>query len=100
MQGRQQLAELLDVVVNERNKLPHLPPLLVKIAPDLTQQDKEDIAAVITREKVLLNPPITIHDITDRAELMDSSLATLQYLVLVPYKILVKQKQVDLAESH
>ena len=27
-------------------------PLLVKIAPDLTDDDKEDIAAVVTREKV------------------------------------------------
>ena len=39
-------------VLTERDKLPHSPPLLVKIAPDLTQQDKEDIAAVVTREKV------------------------------------------------
>ena len=29
-------------------------PLLVKIAPDLTEDDKEDIAAVVTREKVCL----------------------------------------------
>ena len=27
-------------------------PLLVKIAPDLSEYDKEDIAAVVTRPKV------------------------------------------------
>lgn len=53
MQGREQLARLLDAVVAERDQLhPHRPPLLVKIAPDLTEEDKEDIAAVVTREKV------------------------------------------------
>lgn len=39
-------------VVEERNKLPNRPPLLIKIAPDLTRKDKEDIAAVILKEKV------------------------------------------------
>ncbi|XP_076449793.1 dihydroorotate dehydrogenase (quinone), mitochondrial-like isoform X3 [Babylonia areolata] len=53
MQGRRQLEELLDQVVAERDKL-HVeqkPPLLVKIAPDLTDKDKADIAAVVMREK-------------------------------------------------
>ena len=27
-------------------------PLLIKIAPDLSEYDKEDIAAVVTRQKV------------------------------------------------
>lgn len=37
-----------------RNSLPEnvQQPLLVKIAPDLTEDDKKDIAAVVTREKV------------------------------------------------
>ena len=39
-------------MVEERDKLPHQPPLLVKIAPDLTAKDKEDIAAVVIRDKV------------------------------------------------
>ena len=29
-------------------------PVLVKIAPDLTEVDKEDIAAVVTRKQVCL----------------------------------------------
>lgn len=53
MQGREELAQLLDAVVNERDHLsPHKPPLLVKIAPDLSTEDKEDIAAVVMRKKV------------------------------------------------
>ena len=39
-------------VLAERDSLPHPPPLLVKIAPDLSQEDKRDIAIVVTREKV------------------------------------------------
>ena len=39
----------------ERDQLPNRPPLLVKIAPDLTDRDKEDIAAVVTREKVFVH---------------------------------------------
>ncbi|XP_041454393.1 dihydroorotate dehydrogenase (quinone), mitochondrial-like [Lytechinus variegatus] len=53
MQGRQQLAELVDQVVATRDLLPCTPkpPVLVKIAPDLTQADKEDIAAVVMAKK-------------------------------------------------
>ena len=39
-------------MLEERNRLSHRPPVLVKIAPDLTSKDKEDIAAVITRPEV------------------------------------------------
>ena len=55
LQGRSQLSRLLDLVVAERDKLPRRPPLLVKIAPDLTDKDKEDIAAVVTRSEARLN---------------------------------------------
>ncbi|CAJ0953966.1 unnamed protein product [Ranitomeya imitator] len=50
LQGREQLRHLLDMVVNARNSLPceHRPAILVKIAPDLSPSDKEDIAAVVT----------------------------------------------------
>ncbi|XP_075045228.1 dihydroorotate dehydrogenase (quinone), mitochondrial isoform X1 [Mixophyes fleayi] len=50
LQGREQLHHLLAKVVSARNALPreHRPALLVKIAPDLTIHDKEDIASVVT----------------------------------------------------
>ena len=40
MQGKAQLSQLLDDVLKERDTLPNPPPLLVKIVPDLTEQDK------------------------------------------------------------
>ncbi|KAL5466757.1 hypothetical protein EMCRGX_G030906 [Ephydatia muelleri] len=51
MQGKEQLTDLLDTVTAERDTLPHKPPLLVKVAPDLSDADKEDIADVILRPK-------------------------------------------------
>lgn len=52
MQGRAQLLSLMRRVKAEHNKLPSSPrtmrsvPLLIKIAPDLSEQDKVDIAHV------------------------------------------------------
>ncbi|XP_060078303.1 dihydroorotate dehydrogenase (quinone), mitochondrial-like [Ylistrum balloti] len=53
MQGRERLEKLLDQVVAARDnlKLDQKPPILVKIAPDLTQKDKEDVAAVVTKRE-------------------------------------------------
>ncbi|KAA0723909.1 Dihydroorotate dehydrogenase (quinone), mitochondrial [Triplophysa tibetana] len=49
LQGKEQLRHLLDKVLKERDSLAckKRPPVLVKIAPDLTSQDKKDIAEVI-----------------------------------------------------
>jgi dihydroorotate dehydrogenase len=52
MQKMKQLSELIDKVVAERDKLPNHPPLLVKLAPDLSDGDKEDIADVVCRAQV------------------------------------------------
>jgi len=51
LQGKKELEELLDQVVAERDRLKvePKPPVLLKIAPDLSDKDKEDIAAVVTR---------------------------------------------------
>jgi dihydroorotate dehydrogenase len=46
LQGRAPLSELLTGVTEARAGLRRRPPLLLKIAPDLTRQDMEDIAAV------------------------------------------------------
>ncbi|XP_039984211.1 dihydroorotate dehydrogenase (quinone), mitochondrial [Xiphias gladius] len=50
LQGKAELHELLYTVLKERDALQgeHKPPVLVKIAPDLTAQDKQDIADVVT----------------------------------------------------
>ncbi|XP_023379414.1 dihydroorotate dehydrogenase (quinone), mitochondrial isoform X3 [Pteropus medius] len=49
LQGKAELRHLLTKVRQERDALKsaHKPALLVKIAPDLTAQDKEDIASVL-----------------------------------------------------
>ncbi|XP_075393174.1 dihydroorotate dehydrogenase (quinone), mitochondrial [Tenrec ecaudatus] len=50
LQGKVELRHLLTKVLQERNALKgaHKPAVLVKIAPDLSAQDKEDIASVVT----------------------------------------------------
>lgn len=52
-QHSSQLQELLTAVVSAKNQLPqpNKPPLLLKLAPDLTQQERKDIAKVISRKE-------------------------------------------------
>ncbi|XP_074769614.1 dihydroorotate dehydrogenase (quinone), mitochondrial isoform X3 [Athene noctua] len=49
LQGKAELRDLLTKVLAERDALPceHKPAVLVKISPDLTAQDKRDIASVV-----------------------------------------------------
>ncbi len=47
LQGRDPLHDLLSAVKAARDGLDRRPPLLLKIAPDLTEDDKTDIAAVV-----------------------------------------------------
>ncbi|NWH81451.1 PYRD dehydrogenase, partial [Piaya cayana] len=51
LQGKAELQDLLTKVLAERDALPceHKPAVLVKIAPDLTAQDKQDIASIICK---------------------------------------------------
>ncbi|XP_011404303.2 PREDICTED: dihydroorotate dehydrogenase (quinone), mitochondrial-like isoform X1 [Amphimedon queenslandica] len=53
LQGKEHLVKLLQKVREERDKLSGLPcpPVLVKIAPDLNDSDKEDIAEVVIRKE-------------------------------------------------
>nr|XP_011442839.2 dihydroorotate dehydrogenase (quinone), mitochondrial [Crassostrea gigas] len=55
LQGKQKLQNLLDKVIERRDEMEVRKPLLVKIAPDLTDRDKEDIAAVVTSRKGYVN---------------------------------------------
>ncbi len=54
LQGRDQLSNLLEAVLATRNAgpPPDGPPLLLKIAPDLSEADKEDIAEVAMVAKI------------------------------------------------
>lgn len=46
LQGKEPLAELIQRTRSARDKLTNRPPLLLKIAPDLTDDDQRDIAEV------------------------------------------------------
>ncbi|XP_064598975.1 dihydroorotate dehydrogenase (quinone), mitochondrial-like isoform X3 [Liolophura sinensis] len=75
MQGREQLQQLLEKVVRERNsiKTSHKPPLLVKIAPDLSYKDKEDIAAVLSKKQCGVDGIIVSNTTVTRPESLISS---------------------------
>ncbi|KAI9007061.1 Dihydroorotate dehydrogenase-domain-containing protein [Gaertneriomyces semiglobifer] len=47
LQRREPIEKLLKDVMEERNKLENKPPVVVKIAPDLSQTELEDIAEVV-----------------------------------------------------
>jgi dihydroorotate dehydrogenase len=54
LQQKAELENLISCVLEARNKLsiPKLPPLLLKVAPDLNEDEKKDIATVILKEQV------------------------------------------------
>nr|SVE76473.1 EOG090X08P9 [Daphnia longispina] len=53
LQQKAELENLISCVLEARNKLsiPKLPPLLLKVAPDLNEDEKKDIATVILKEQ-------------------------------------------------
>ncbi|XP_077983112.1 dihydroorotate dehydrogenase (quinone), mitochondrial-like [Glandiceps talaboti] len=70
MQGKQQLQELIEKVLEARNHLqqPTKPIVLIKIAPDLSVTDKEDIASVIMDEKLRVDGLIVSNTTVSRPE--------------------------------
>ncbi|KAJ3158470.1 Dihydroorotate dehydrogenase (quinone), mitochondrial [Irineochytrium annulatum] len=53
LQRREPMGRLLQMVRRERDeKLPHRPPILVKVAPDMTKEQMEDVAAVVLESKI------------------------------------------------
>jgi len=51
LQGKEELSSLIQEIIRCRDKTCPGVPLLVKIAPDLSSQDKEDIASTVTAEQ-------------------------------------------------
>ncbi|XP_034253864.1 dihydroorotate dehydrogenase (quinone), mitochondrial-like isoform X2 [Thrips palmi] len=70
-QNSSQLQELLTALVSARNELPQLikPPLLLKLAPDLTQQERKDIARVISRKECAVDGLIISNTTVSRENL-------------------------------
>ncbi|XP_063858182.1 dihydroorotate dehydrogenase (quinone), mitochondrial-like isoform X2 [Scylla paramamosain] len=54
LQSQEHLEKLIEAVISARDSLPatHRPPLFLKIAPDLTDADMQDIATVVLQKKV------------------------------------------------
>ncbi|CAE1292945.1 DHODH [Acanthosepion pharaonis] len=75
LQAKENLENLINKVVTERNQLKcgKKPPLLVKISPDLTDKDKEDIAEVVIKEKNSVDGLIISNTTVSRSESLISS---------------------------
>ncbi|KAH9519169.1 hypothetical protein Btru_074885 [Bulinus truncatus] len=74
MQRQDELARLLDRVIEERNRLTVFPkpPLLIKIAPDLSDEEKKDIAKVISKQKNKVDGLIVSNTTVDRPDTLVS----------------------------
>lgn len=74
LQAKANLENLISKVVIERNQLKceKKPPLLIKLSPDLTEQDKVDIAEVVTNEKCLVEGLIISNTTVSRSENLKS----------------------------
>ncbi|XP_060587595.1 dihydroorotate dehydrogenase (quinone), mitochondrial-like isoform X2 [Ruditapes philippinarum] len=74
MQGKQQLEELVEKVWKERENIEskRKPPLLVKIAPDLTDQDKKDITDVVLKTPGRIDGLIVTNTTITRPESLKS----------------------------
>lgn len=51
LQSKKQLEQLIDPILEMRDKVQSKLPILIKIAPDLNDEELKDIAAVLTRKK-------------------------------------------------
>ena len=73
LQGKNELSTLLkEVIVARDNLRDNKPPILVKIAADLTQEAKEDIADVITTPPCKVDGLIVCNTTTSRPESLQS----------------------------
>nr|CAG4640983.1 EOG090X08P9 [Eulimnadia texana] len=70
MQKKQELESLISKVLETRNQLgiPKLPPLLLKIAPDLTDEEKRDIASVVLQKNCRVDGLVVSNTTTSRPE--------------------------------
>ncbi|CAG2056864.1 unnamed protein product [Timema podura] len=73
-QRKEELQHLLETLVVARNNLPGAkkPPLLLKVAPDLTQQDRRDIADVILQDKCHIDGLVISNTTVERVRVLNS----------------------------
>uniref|UniRef100_A0A1B0FFF7 Dihydroorotate dehydrogenase (quinone), mitochondrial n=1 Tax=Glossina morsitans morsitans TaxID=37546 RepID=A0A1B0FFF7_GLOMM len=77
LQGKKDLQELLEAVIQARNQLSvnNSVPILLKLAPDLTKQDIKDIVSVINKKSCKVDGLIISNTTVSRQDLKDSQLA-------------------------
>lgn len=69
LQARQALTDLLTPVMEQRDKTVFRPPIIVKIAPDLTDHELEDICAVV--QELGINGLIVSNTTIDKSKLIN-----------------------------
>uniref|UniRef100_G3MQA6 Dihydroorotate dehydrogenase (quinone), mitochondrial n=1 Tax=Amblyomma maculatum TaxID=34609 RepID=G3MQA6_AMBMU len=72
LQRRRHLEELLLKVIEARNSLSRQLPVLLKIAPDLTDQEKADIAAVVTGSRAKVDGLVVCNTTVSRPDSLQS----------------------------
>ncbi|XP_018577094.1 dihydroorotate dehydrogenase (quinone), mitochondrial [Anoplophora glabripennis] len=74
MQHKEQLKKLLAVLIETRNNLPlkEKPPLLLKLAPDLSYAEKKDIADVLNQKKCRVDGLIISNTTVERPDSLKS----------------------------
>lgn len=72
MQNKNILTELLTAVIQARDKLPQTfkPPILLKLAPDLTESERKDVADVVRQKKI--DGLIVSNTTTDRPNFLNN----------------------------
>ena len=99
LQGREQLEQIVDAVVEARDKLTDgvKPPILIKIAPDLTEKDKVDIATVVTAKNSGIDGLIVSNTtVTRSSDLISSNKVEVGGLSGQPLKALSTQTIKDM----
>lgn len=68
------LADLLKDLLQARNSLPNKkPPLLLKLAPDLTKEERKDIASVLQKNECRVDGLIICNTTIERPNYLKSS---------------------------
>ncbi|XP_046753034.1 dihydroorotate dehydrogenase (quinone), mitochondrial [Diprion similis] len=72
LQAKDNLEELISNVKAASENLPKKPPLLVKLAPDLSDQERQDVADVINSSKCRVDGLVISNTTIDRSNLTSS----------------------------
>ncbi|CAF0722289.1 unnamed protein product [Brachionus calyciflorus] len=73
LQSKKLLEDLIDPLLELRNKINRNLPILIKIAPDLNEQEMKDIAEVCTRKNKIIDGLIVSNTTISRPENLTSS---------------------------